>query len=300
MGLSYFDLSVTQEQTAAFLKPNPEDRNVSPYEMVDFVEKQTEFSAFERTNGSLDLLRRLIASGFPVIIELGLDPPGEYRWMGWYGHYLLVVAYDDSLNSVSVFDSWFGTSEIPGENANDEGRQVDYDDLDQYWRQFNRNYIVLFDSDRFSEVNRIIGSDMDDEAMWQASLARTQTEISNEPENAFLWFNLGSSYNALGQYDNAAVAFDQARELGLPWRMLWYQFGPYEAYYHVGRYDDMILLADVTLMDRPYFEESFYYRALAYIAKGDLKQARNDLEKAEKFNPNFEPAVSALRDLEIS
>ena len=124
MALSYFDIHRSQEEAAAVLKPDPEDRNVSPYEMADYVNDQTSQSALSRTNGDMDLLRRLLAGGYPVIVELGLDPPGEYRWMGWYGHYLLVVAYDDLAEQVWVYDSWFGTSIVPGENANPDGRQI--------------------------------------------------------------------------------------------------------------------------------------------------------------------------------
>ena len=297
MALSYFDLHLSQEQTAAVLKPEPEDRNVSPYEMADYVNNETDQVALSRTNGDLDLLRRLLSRGFPVIVELGLDPPGEYRWMGWYGHYLLIVAYDDQGKQFWAYDSWFGTSEVPAENADSEGRRINYDDLDTYWRQFGRNYIVLFDPDERPEVTEIVGPAIDDETMWRTALARTKDELGREDGNAYLWFNLGTAYNALGDHEMAAAAFDQARAIGLPWRMLWYQFGPYEAYYEVGRYEDVILLAEVTLRDRPYFEESYYYRALAMAALGDLKQAQTDLEDAVKRNPNFGPALEALEEI---
>jgi tetratricopeptide (TPR) repeat protein len=79
--------------------------------------------------------------------------------------------------------------------------------------------------------------------------------------------------------------------------MLWYQFGPYEAYYRVGRYEDVVLLADTTLKDRPYFEESYYYLGLAQAALGDTDAARANLERAAAFNPNFAPAAQALTEL---
>lgn len=294
MALSYFNILEDQEQTASILKPDPEDRNVSPYEIEDYVNNQTSLSALSRTNGDIELLRQLLASGFPVIIELGLDPPGEYRWMGWYGHYLLVVAYDDREGQVWVYDSWFGTSEVPGENANADGRVIAYDELDAYWRQFGRNYIVLYENQRQSAVTAIVGEAMDDEVMWRAALERAKEELSVDADNAFLWFNLGTAFNTLGDHESATAAFDQARAIGLPWRMLWYQFGPYQAYYQVGRYEDVVLLANATLMDRPYFEESYYYRGLAMAALGNDEQAHTDLEKAVRRNPNFSPAVEAL------
>lgn len=293
MALSYYGLTLDQSETAAFLKPNPEDRNVSPYQMVAYVNEQTPYAALDRTNGTLETVKQLVANGSPVIIELGIEPPGEYRWLGWYGHYLLIVAYDDTQQQFWVYDSWFGTSDVPMENATAEGRALPYADADRQWRQFNRHYIVLYRPEGTEQVATIIGDHMDDAVMWQRSLVRAQTELAQEPEDAFLWFNLGTVYNALGQYEKAVTAFDQARAIGLPWRMLWYQFSPYEAYYQIGRYEDVVLLADTTLKDRPYFEEAYYYKGLSLLALGDEEAARENLENAATFNPYFQPAVDA-------
>ncbi len=298
MALSYFGLGVGQAETAAVMKPNPEDRNVSPEEMAAYVRQETELDALVRVNGNRDILRRLVAGGFPVIVEVGLEPQGEFAWLEWYGHYLLPVAYDDGQQRFWVYDSWFGTSEVPFENADSEGRVISYADLENDWEQFNWTYIVLYRPDEASTVAEIIGGHMDDRLMWETALTRVQDGLRADGSNAFLWFNLGTVYNALGNYELAAAAFDQARGIGLPWRMLWYQFGPYEAYFALGRYADIITLADVTLQDRPYFEESYYYRGLANAALGNMLSARNDLERAVEFNPNFAPAVQALAELE--
>ncbi len=286
MGLTFFDQQVTQSQTAAVLKPDPEDRNVSPHEMAAYVNNETELTAVSRVNGNLDILRRAVANNIPVIIEVGIDPPGEFRWLGWYGHYLLIIAYDDALQQVWVYDSWLGTSEEPLQNSHPDGRILSYAELETYWSHFNHNYIALFQSDQAATFATIIGDDMDDQQMWQRALIDVQTATAVTPDNAFNWFNLGTIYNALGDHKAAATAFDQARAIGLPWRMLWYQFGPYEAYYQTGRYEDVILLADTTLKDRPYFEESFYYKGLALAAQGDEAAAQEMFEKAAAFNPN--------------
>jgi len=298
MTLSYFGYHTTQSDNAAVLKPNPEDRNVSPYEMADFVNEQTPYAAIDRVNGNLEALKRFVANGIPVIMEIGIDPPGEYRWLGWYGHYLLVVAYDDASEQFWVYDSWFGTSDVPLENADREGRNLAYAEVEEYWPHFNRSYIVVYEPDQADLVAQIIGEDMDDVAMWQDSLANAQAEAAADPKNAFFWFNLGTSYNAVQDYEKAASAFDQALAIGLPWRMLWYQFGPYEAYLEVGRYEDVITLAETTLENRPYFEESFYYKGLAHAALGNMDAAHADLRKAASFNPNYTPAVDALNQLE--
>ena len=44
-----------------------------PYEIERFVLEKTKYGILVRTGGTLDDLRSLIAGGFPVIIEKGLD-----------------------------------------------------------------------------------------------------------------------------------------------------------------------------------------------------------------------------------
>ncbi len=128
--------------------------------------------------------------------------------MGWDGHYLLLVAYDDEMEQFWAYNSWLGTSEVPVENADENGRQISYEDLDRYWRQFNRSYIVLFDPEHEAEVEEIIGQDIDDQTMWQRAQGVAQEELEADHGNAFLWFNLGTVFSALEDYEKSVVAFD--------------------------------------------------------------------------------------------
>ncbi len=43
-----------------------------PYEMLDFVQTHTQLNGIVRYGGDIDLIRQLLAAGFPVIIERGL------------------------------------------------------------------------------------------------------------------------------------------------------------------------------------------------------------------------------------
>jgi hypothetical protein len=60
--------------------------------------------------------------------------------------------------------------------------------------------------------------------------------------------------------------------------MLWYQTGPYKAYYYTGRYQDVINLANVTLdtVSDKSLEESIYWRGMAEQALGDTAAAIAD------------------------
>ena len=68
-----------------------------PYEMVDYVNDKTSMRALFRYGGNVELLKTLVASGFPVIAEKGIYqtlPPEQT--MQWAGHYAFTTGYDDT------------------------------------------------------------------------------------------------------------------------------------------------------------------------------------------------------------
>jgi tetratricopeptide (TPR) repeat protein len=92
------------------------------------------------------------------------------------------------------------------------------------------------------------------------------------------------------------AAFDRARLLGLPHRMLWYQFQPYVAYLQGARYDEVLLLTE-TILDNAGgqdIEETFYYRGLAYQGLGEDVQAAKAFQRALEIKPHFEAPKKAL------
>ncbi|MFT5193761.1 MAG: hypothetical protein ACI9EW_001549 [Cellvibrionaceae bacterium] len=303
MYLSFYGYVWAQDDAAAWLKPNPEDRNVSPDELVSFVQTETGLNAISIVNGDLERLKVLVSSGVPVMIETGIDPPGDYSWMDWYGHYYLVVGYDDSSETIQVYDSWLGSgTNESGEPVNlAEGKSINYSDFDLHWRQFNRQMILVFETEKQEQLELILGETLlNDSLMWQSALDQALNDLEGEPENAYLWFNVGTIYTNLAEFELATAAYDQSRQYGLPWRMLWYQFGPYEAYLQTGRYQDIIDLADATLYQRPYFEEAYYYRGLAYFELGEKGKAIQDLRRAIDFNPRFDDAQIRLADVQAN
>ena len=61
--------------------------------------------------------------------------------------------------------------------------------------------------------------------------------------------------------------------------MLWYQFGPYFAYYQTGDYQTVINLTINTENNTKTIEETYYYRAFAYAATGAMTQATDELNR---------------------
>lgn len=296
MALSYWGWEGDQRTTAAWLKPRQEDRNVMPYEMVDYVILETDFKAILRYGGDLEMLKRFIAAGFPVIIEKGFEEEVEQK--AWMGHYGVLTAYDEVEQRFLIQDSY-----VAEDYANS------YDKVARHWRSFNYAYIVIYPPDREQEVFDILGPHLDETYNFRhaAQKALEETTQLEDRELFFAWFNYGTSLVLLGDYYGAAQAYDQAYEIyadlaSKPWRITWYQTGPYFAYFYTGRYQDVIDLADITLSyssAQPAIEESFVWRGRAKLALGDTEGAIKDFRTALEWHPGWWVAEQELRNLGI-
>lgn len=299
MVLSYWGWTGSQYETREYLRPSYaiEDKNVNAFEIVDYVEKNTAYDALWRVGGDLTMLKRLVAAGFPVLIEKGLDPSDD----AWLGHYQTISGYDDARGQFFVYDSYEGPPEAYG---------VDYNFIGQFWRHFNFAYVVVFPPERAAEVQSILGPQSDPQFNFQygAELALQETTTQSGREQFFAWFNRGTNLVYLQDHVGAAQAYDMAFSLYAalpleerPWRLLWYQDGPYAAYYYTGRYQDVINLAESTLVnvDKPVLEETYYWRGLAKEALGDQAGAIEDFQRAYNLNPNSTRAGDELRRLNV-
>jgi hypothetical protein len=294
--LTFWGWQGDQTLTAAWIKPNPRDKNVGPYELADYVLTQTEFKALVRMGGDLELLKKLLAAGFPVIVEKGFEIPGE----DWMGHYTLLTGYDDRRIKFVAQDVYI-MADFP----------EPYDELQEYWQHFNYVYVLVYPADREAQVQSLLGANWDATANFRAAAELAQGEIVrlSGREEYFAWYNLGSSLVYLQDYANAAAAFDQAFTLysqiaedKRPWRQLWYQPGPYEAYYVMGRYAEVVTLATNMLRSsvEPALEEGFYWRGRAYVALGETDKAIADFRSCLKWHPGYLPALSELQTLGVA
>ena len=284
--LTFWGWIGTQANIAAKLRPDERDRNVSPEDLAAYAQGAG-LKTLMRVGGSPELAKRILNLGIPVIVEKATilaqdDPTGG----GWAGHYTLLSGYSDQDKVFITQDS------LEGPNL-----RIVYSTFINQWRPFNYLYLVVYPAAREADVRAALAEAADAQANFRqaALLAQQETSSQTGEAQAFAWFNLGTNLNALGDYAQAAQAFDQARQLGLPWRMLWYQFGPYDAYYHTGRFQDLIQLADDTLAVRDSLKETFYWRGMARLALGDKAGAVADWESALEYNRNYAPAADQLK-----
>jgi hypothetical protein len=288
MALSHYGWQGDQDDAASYLRPDDEDKNVSPGEIVNFINEQTGVRAVTRIGGDMELLKAFIANNIPVLVETS----ASFEGYDWIGHYQTVVAYDDNAGVFYIYDSYLGAG-LTG-----EGITETYAEFDQGWQAFNRVFVAIYESSRESVVQEILGERADLTRAAEIALETAQAEARANRQNPFAWFNIGTALTRLGRYEEAASAYDQARINRLPFRMNWYQFGAFEAYFNTGRYDDLEALINNNLTNGgQYVEETHYWQGRLFEAQGRGGEAADSFRRALQRNPRFVAAQQALNSL---
>jgi tetratricopeptide (TPR) repeat protein len=76
--------------------------------------------------------------------------------------------------------------------------------------------------------------------------------------------------------------------------MLRYQFGPFLAYFHAGRTEELLTLTEYALQRTPNSEEALLWRGWGRYRQGDSAGAIADFRAALESNPNSLDAQYAL------
>ncbi len=278
MYLRYYGWGGDQYTISDVIKPVSADRNVNVDELDYFVRVNVgALNTLFRVNGNLELIQQLLAAGIPVMVEKGHTIEIDYLFNDdyWNGHYALVTGYDDAAGEFIFQDSYNGPDQRMG-----------YEEFDLWWQHFNRVYNLVFRPDQAEVVQAILGDDWDAGVNRQNALVASQVEAQQQPDNAYAWFNLGMNQVYLADYTNAAASFDQARVIGLPMRMLRYQFGPFRAYYETNRLEDMEQLIDYALVITPNSEDVLLWRGWLLQKQGDSAGMLEQFNLARAANPN--------------
>jgi tetratricopeptide (TPR) repeat protein len=284
LAMRYFGWDGDQRDVSVLLKPDPGDKNVNIEELAYYVRTRAGWlNAEYRVGADPETLKRFLAAGYPVIIEESLVLPESEGGGGWAAHYTLLTGYENASRQFMTQDTYHGAN-LP----------VTYDDLEERWHAFNHVFLVVFPVDDSEAIAQLMAEESDPEVNRQRALERSQAEVAALPDEAFAWFNLGTNLSYFERYAEAAQAFDTALGLGLPWRFTRYQFGPYIAYFHQGRFEDVVDLATATLYRTSKSEEAMLWRAWARFSLGDRGGALEDVTAALVVNPNYLDAQYAL------
>jgi tetratricopeptide (TPR) repeat protein len=294
MALHMYGWEGNQYDIAKIVKPISKDRNVNPEELHYYVLNEAGWLKAEyRVAGNLELLKRLLAANYPVIIEEASKV--EPEWANgpnddlWDAHYLLITGYDDAEAVFTVQDSQF----VANIGAD---KKIPYNTLMKDWKPFNYLFMIIYFPQDEEEVKSILGTNWDESQSRQNAMDIANAAIVADTQDAFAWFNLGSTLVYFERYQEAAQAYDQSFTIGLPQRMTRYQFGPFFAYYNADRIDYLLEITENTykLINGYYAEEALLWHGWGLYRKGDTTGAIADWRKALDVHPGYKDALYAL------
>ena len=300
MALTFWGWDGDRIKAGNWLKPFDKDKNVMFYEMQDFVAQETQLRSIVRSGGTPELMKKLINAGFPVLIEKGSlmqEVSGAYSWMG---HYNVVTGYDDDRQLWIVQDSYY-----------EPDFEISYETLYWEWRSFNFDFMIVYPGDKEATLYELLGPYTNSDWTKQNAFAMAEEQVAAATDDEswfYTYFNRGTSqidlndfYGAAQSYDMAFAYYANLDPKTRPYRIVWYQTGPYYAYYYSARYQDLISLADITLAstNEPYLEESYYWRAMAKIALGEYAGATEDLDSCLEVHPGFTACTALAADIGI-
>ena len=281
MAASTLGVNFDQFAAADIMKGSSSDKNVAAEELVSYLESRG-LKAIHRFNGNAAMVEQFTSRDIPVIAEQWLLKHGSNELTG---HYRVIRGYDQKARIFTTNDSFNGPN-----------FKIPYSQFDEWWRAFNRGYIVVYKPEQKEIVKQILGNDWDEKRNYLGAIAVAEAEITSKGDG-YSYFNLATSQTLAGDYAKAETTYDKALTYTFPPLFLWYQFGPLEAYTQQGRYDKVFAMTDKLFATAGQVEEARYYRGISYLKQGKKDLAQIEFEKALAANPRYTKAKLELDKL---
>lgn len=285
MALSYYGINVSQKMLGESLRPyqNPsgdnDDKSVTLDELA-FEAQKYNLLTYHKPNGDIELIKKFITYDIPIITRTWLHLNEDI------GHYRVVKGYNENTQTIIQDDSYTGSD-----------LSFSYEDFNTMWEKFDYEYLVLVPKDKQQIAESIIGKNLDDVYTWQQAVLRNEEKLRQNPSDIYARFNLSVAYYYLGEYKKSVDEFEKVENL-LPFRTLWYQREPIEAYFKLGNYDKVFSITDSILSNyNRAYSELYILRGKIYKSQGDVTLAKTEFEKAVFYNQNLQEAKDLLNSI---
>ena len=286
MALSYYGINVGQQQLGEELRPyqNPQgdndDKSVT-LEEISEISKDYNLTAYHRTNGNTDLIKNFINYDIPIIARTWTKANEDI------GHYRVIKGYDQSIQSI-----------IQDDSLQNKNLWYKYNDFAAIWGKFNFEYLVLVPKDKLGIAEVILGEDANEKIAWQKAVDTSSKILSQNPNDATARFNLSVALYHTGEFQKSVNEFEKV-ENRLPFRTLWYQIEPIQAYFELGNYERVFAITDRILNNyNRAFSELYLIRGEIYLKQGNIAAAKSEFQKAVLYNKNLESAKEALNKVD--
>ncbi len=275
MALSYYVISVSQQELGNDLRPyqiprgDNDDKSVTLDELAE-KSKEYGFIPFHRPMGNKDLIKYFITYDMPVITRTWTKPNEDI------GHYRIVKGYDEKKGVL-----------IQDDSLQNKNLEYTYSDFNEIWKKFNFEYLVLVSKEKKIVAEQILGVDLDEKVAWQKAAENSKKELLENPGDIYARFNLSVAHYNIGEFQKSVEEFEKV-ENQLPFRTLWYQIEPIQAYFELGNYTKVFEITDRILNNHNRaFSELYILRGQIYKSQGNIDAARNEFEKALFYNENL-------------
>lgn len=275
MGLAYYGIYIDQQTIANTLRPNnnisgKNDEKSTPPEQITAEAEKHGLVAYYRPNGSIDLLKRMNAAGFPVIVRTRLNTKEDYA------HYRVVKGYNDIDRVIIQEDGYEGEHVV-----------YSYTEFEQLWKPFHNEYVVFATPEKKVKLESVLGAGLNEFASWKEAAGKADTALA-----------LSVALYHVGDYAGSVAAFEEA-EPTLTKHALWYHIEPIKSLYEVGRYEKVFSLADQIFEDRNLaYTELYVVLGQIYLKQGNIASAKTAFETALQYNKYFKPAQEALAEMQ--
>ncbi len=285
MALRFYGISVSQAELGQALRPyqipngDNDDKSVTLEELAGY-SKQYNLIPYHRPMGNPEIVRQFIANDMPVIARTLTKPREDI------GHYRIIKGYDETSGTFLQDDSL--------QNKNLIYTHADFNEI---WKKFNYEYLVLVPEGKQELAKQILGENANAKTAWQNAVDNSLQELANNPNDIYARFNLSVAYFNNLNYQSAVEEFEKVENL-LPFRTLWYQIEPIQAYYELGNYDRVFEITDKVLNNyNRAFSELYILRGKIYQSRGETALDRQEFQKAVQYNVNLKEARDSLEGL---
>ncbi len=283
MALSYYGVRESQQKLGEDLRPyqNPQgDNDDKSVTLAELAEKSKEYGLipYHRPNGDREKIKLFITYDIPVVTRTWLKTDEDI------GHYRIVKGYDDTKREIIQDDS------LQGSNL-----RYSYDEFHNLWKKFNYEYLVLVPEEKQQIAEAILKEDKDNKIAWKKAEENARRELDQNPDDVYARFNLSVALYNIGDFQQSVEEFEKV-ENKLPFRTLWYQIEPVQAYFALGNAEKVLTITDRILNNHNRaFSELYLLRGEIYKKQGNYNAARSEFEKALLYNKNMKKAQDALR-----
>ena len=130
---------------------------------------------------------------------------------------------------------------------------------------------------------------------WKKAAKNSQKELLLNQDDVYARFNLSVALYHTGDLQKAVLEFERV-ENRLPFRTLWYQIEPIQAYFELGNYQRVFNLTDKIFNNQNRaFSELYIIRGEIYQNQRNVEEAKREFEKAVFYNQNLKSAQQLLQ-----